>query len=82
MLECLNVGVPVIVSNFPDMKRSVEEFDCGWAVEVDEKYLFQLIRNLDISIIQRKRQNAFKWAQINTWESQEKILIRAYSDLK
>jgi glycosyltransferase involved in cell wall biosynthesis len=43
MLECLNVGVPVIVSNFPDMKNSIDELDCGWSTEVNYDSIFYVI---------------------------------------
>jgi glycosyltransferase involved in cell wall biosynthesis len=81
LLECLNVGVPVIVSNFPDMKKSIEEFDCGWAAEVDLDSIRKVISDISLEEINEKRKNALVWALKNTWESQEEILYNVYDGL-
>ncbi len=81
MLECLNVGVPVIVSNFPDMRKSIEEYDCGWATEVNMKSIENLISEINTEQIKGKKKGAVEWAKHNTWESQEKIMFKIYDKL-
>jgi glycosyltransferase involved in cell wall biosynthesis len=81
LLECLNVGVPVIVSNFPDMTACVSEYDSGWSVEVNEESVFQLIKGISRSELIEKKKNASIWSNIHTWESQEVIIEREYRQL-
>lgn len=81
MLECLNVGVPVIVSNFPDMRKSIDEYDCGWTTEVNMKSIDNLISEINTEQIKEKKKRAIEWAKHNTWESQEKIMFEVYNKL-
>lgn len=81
MLECLNVGVPVIVSNFPDMKGSIDEYGCGWATDVEFHSIQSIILSITAEQIKEKRKKALVWAEKNTWESQEIILRKVYENL-
>ncbi len=81
LLECLNVGVPVIVSNFPDMRQCIEEYQCGWTTEVDGNSIKEVLSGITFYEIQQKRANALKWAEQKTWESQELILHQVYQKL-
>ncbi len=81
LLECLNVGVPVIVSNFPDMKKSIDEYNCGWAIEPNVDSIQAMISDITAEQIKEKRKNALEWAIHNTWESQENIMAEIYNKL-
>ena len=81
MLECLNIGMPVIVSNHPDMSASVNEFDAGWPIEMNTNSIYKFIYNLKPQEVQLKKENTKLWANANTWESQEKIIIECYENL-
>ena len=81
LLECLNVGVPVIVSDFPDMKRAIDDEKCGWSTGVSTEEIGRVINGITREAINKKRHEALLWAEINTWESQEKILLADYDRL-
>jgi glycosyltransferase involved in cell wall biosynthesis len=81
MLECLNVGVPVIVSDFPDMKDCVDEYDSGWVVSPDDQCVFRLVEAISKEHLLYAKRNAQIWSQHNIWETQELIIEKAYSRL-
>lgn len=81
LLECLNVSVPVIVSDFPDMSDCINEFNSGWVIENNEKAVFKLISGLNKNEIKQKKNNALLWAKKNTWETQELIIESIYRNL-
>lgn len=82
LLEALNVGVPVIVSDFPDMAKVVNDYDCGWAIEVGITPLENLIVNLTKGDIEKKRVNAKRWANENTWNSEANKMLAVYENLE
>jgi glycosyltransferase involved in cell wall biosynthesis len=68
MLESLQGGVPVIVSDFPDMGGLVAQHGCGWKIPVDEAELFELVNRLTPAEISEKKEFARAWARENHWE--------------
>jgi glycosyltransferase involved in cell wall biosynthesis len=81
MLECLNVGIPVIVSNHPDMSASVNEFNAGWPIEMNTDSIYKFLHDLKPQEIRLKKKNTKLWAHANTWDSQEKIIIDCYKKI-
>jgi glycosyltransferase involved in cell wall biosynthesis len=81
VLECLSAGVPVIVSNFPDMGALVTKFDCGWKVPVERSSLFNLISTLDRDLIDQKKIQARAWAAGHCWEGEAETLLKMYQEL-
>jgi len=79
MFEYIMAGVPVIVSNLPEMKKLVEQYEVGVvAKENNPKELAEAIilaSSLDKDYVQ-KQLNSVK--SIYNWEEQEKILIALY----
>ena len=81
LLESLSAGSPVIVSDFPDMRSLIDEYDCGWKVEVAEDQVLHLVQNISQADVDRKRVGALRWSQENTWEAEEKTLLAIYDEL-
>jgi len=81
MLECLNVNVPVVVSNHPDMSKSITEYDAGWVTKVTSNEVFSFVDNISKEEILTKKYNSKLWSKLNTWESQESILLKCYSKM-
>ena len=79
MFEYIMAGVPVIVSNLPEMKKLVEKYGVGVvAKENSQEALSEAIilaSSLDKSHVQ-KRLNSVK--SIYNWEEQERVLISLY----
>ena len=80
VLESLNAGIPVIVSDFPDMGDLVERHHCGWKVQVNEDSLAALIEQITPQEIEGKSKKAVEWAKYHTWEGEEKILLEMYRE--
>jgi glycosyltransferase involved in cell wall biosynthesis len=81
LFEYLNAGLPVIVSDFPDMGALVEAHQCGWRVEVSEQALAAAIHGINAGELSRKRENALEWARSHTWQTEEDTLVRMYGEL-
>ena len=78
LYEYIMNGVPVIVSDFPEMGRVIDESGCGWKVSIDKKSLYSLILNMDKIEIATKRERAKKYRKKIGWEIEEKNLIELY----
>lgn len=55
VFEYIHSGVPVIVSNFPDMSKIIDDFGCGWKISVSIAALRQTIDSLTREEIQFKK---------------------------
>ena len=81
VFEYLMSGLPLIVSDFPDMGKIVEESKCGWKVPVNENSLIELIEKLSKEDIQEKRANVLRCRNNYSWENEVKKLVRIYHNL-
>jgi len=81
VFEYLMSGLPLIVSDFPDMGKIVEENKCGWKVSVNEKSPLELIEKLSKEDIQEKRKNVLTCRNNYSWENEEKKLVSIYHKL-
>ena len=68
LLESLQGGVPVIVSDFPDMGAVIDQWGCGWKVPVAEKRLAELVESIHPAEVAEKKTQARRWAQECYWE--------------
>ncbi len=74
-------GVPVIVSDFPELGRVVDEGECGWKVTVEKDALYSLITNISKDEINTKRDNALKYGKTIGWQNEECVLINVYRNM-
>lgn len=81
MFEYLAVGLPVIISDFPEMSKIIYEYNCGWKIQPQERALIELIENISINDILEKKVNVTKCKDKFTWENEEKTLFEVYGDL-
>lgn len=81
LFEYLANGLPVIVSNFPDMESIIKGDDSGWSVEVDAKRVTELLDRLTRGEIERKRKHAVECRGKYHWAAEEKTLLAAYANL-
>lgn len=77
--EYVYCGLPVIVSNFPEMSSIVTQFNCGWTIEPEHLLLADLINNLTIEDIRNKKKNFSTFYDAYNWESDSKILSEIYN---
>jgi glycosyltransferase involved in cell wall biosynthesis len=81
LYEYTLAGVPVIVSQFPEMSKLIGEFENGWGTLVREENLLSLIDRIDSLGIEVKRQNSIRARDKIGWDLEEKKLLAAYDGL-
>lgn len=79
MFEYLMAGIPVIVSNLPEMKKIVEEYKVGTFIEFNKKEsiidALNRAMNLDREVL---KSNIYNVKKKYNWEEQEKVLKKIY----
>jgi glycosyltransferase involved in cell wall biosynthesis len=81
LFEYIINGLPVIVSDFPEMRRVVDEAGCGWKVAVDRDALLALVNSISLEDIAMKRARALQYRKTIGWQNEEKILLQVYRPL-
>jgi len=81
VFEYLLSGLPIIVSNFPEMGKFIDENKCGWKVNVDPKALFDLVENMSDAELIEKKEGAMRCKNKFSWYKEEQVLLKIYADL-
>ena len=81
VFEYAACGVPSIVSDFPEMGRFIDEFDCGWKCVPQLAPLKALIESIEPVALERKRANADGTRELNCWQVEEPALLEMYESL-
>lgn len=84
LFEYIQAEIPVICSNFPDMKKIIETYQIGTTVKPDEKEEVGLAINsvlMDVEKHAKLKENCKKAKDILNWENEGKELLRLYSTL-
>jgi glycosyltransferase involved in cell wall biosynthesis len=79
--EYLSVGLPVVVSDLPEMAKVVQELNCGWTVRPDEKSAVELFQQLTAAEIASGKANVMRRGNLFSWEKEEKQLLAMYHGL-
>jgi len=77
--EYAMAGLPILVSDLPEMRKLVEEYDCG--VVCDSISPDGIVRGLSKLLardLKKLGKNARKMAEAHSWEVQEKKLLSLY----
>ena len=68
--EFPNAGVPMIVQPFPEMRRIVETYGCGWVLaELSAKAIANLVSSLTDEDFSAARQGCDRFSQADNWAS-------------
>ncbi len=78
VFEYILSGLPLIVSDFPDMGKIVDEYKCGWKVGADEKSVIDLINNISKEDVKEKRNKVLISRDNFGWDKEEEKLLKAY----
>ena len=81
LFEYAACGVPAVVSNFPEMGRFVDEYDCGWKVAPDTQSLRALVERLTASELVARRVNTRGSSRLYCWQKEEEMLLAMYQAL-
>ncbi|MEX1238374.1 MAG: glycosyltransferase [Cyclobacteriaceae bacterium] len=79
--EYIAAGVPLIVSDFPDMSRPVKQYNIGWTVSVNEESLTKLIKNITQADLNKKKSCLEKVRDSFAWEYEEPILSSVFDQI-
>jgi glycosyltransferase involved in cell wall biosynthesis len=84
LFEYLMAGLPVVASDFPEMRRIIKDYEVGLVVNPDDvDEIANALKRLitDSSLYQRFRKNALSAAKGLSWEEQEGRLVKLYLGL-
>ena len=81
LFEYLASGVPVIVSDFPEMAKVVNTSGCGWTCQVNVEAFASLARTLTRDGIKQQAAAAGRAARSFSWEAEATELIRMYEGM-
>jgi glycosyltransferase involved in cell wall biosynthesis len=84
LFECMAAGLPVVGSNFPDIKRFVEEYKFG--ITCNQEDPKEIARSVDYILSNNERyismkKNALEAAKIYNWEIESKKFQNIYHGL-
>lgn len=81
MFEYLICGLPVIVSDFPEMAGIIDENGCGWKSSVSADSLSWLLKSMTLQDIAEKLRAAQECSKKFSWHNEERVLICLYEKL-
>jgi len=81
LYEYVACGVAVVVSDFPEMSRFVDIYDCGWKVKLEVNDFRRLVESIDAESLNIKRFNAMCAGLEYCWENEEPELLSMYEAL-
>lgn len=81
LFEYAACGVPAVVSDFPEMGRFVDEYDCGWKAAPDAQALRRLVQSLTAAELVAKRANTRGSGRFYCWQEEETMLLAMYQAL-
>ena len=81
VFEYLSSELPIIVSDFPEMGKLVDDYNCGWKVDVDSDSLLKLINNITWEDIEQKKDNAKLAKQSLGWEYEGQKFVDIYKSV-
>lgn len=76
--EYLHSGIPVIVSNFPELENIVITKNLGWVVEPSKNEFLSVLGSISIDEIEAKRSNV-SVSNLPNWDEEELELLKIYS---
>ena len=77
--EYAMAGLPILVSDLPEMRKLVQKYNCGVICEsVTPDGIVKGLKELLGQDLQKLGKNARRMAEDHSWESQEEKLINLY----
>jgi glycosyltransferase involved in cell wall biosynthesis len=77
--EYIHSGIPVIASNFPEMKLYTDKYNCGWLIEPSNPVeLLDTIKKINRDSLNLKSIKLRDCANDFNWQNESKKYIKAY----
>ena len=75
-------GLPIIVSDLPEMRNKIEHYRCGLVCEnLSSVGIRATVENVSAAENESWGRNARQMAEENCWENQEKKLLTLYENV-
>jgi glycosyltransferase involved in cell wall biosynthesis len=75
-------GLPILVTDLPEMKRLVDAYRCGVVMASDTtEGIFAAVEKIMAEDLSVYSANARKLAERYNWEEQEKVLLSVYREV-
>lgn len=81
VFEYILSGVPVVVSDFPEMAKLVDRLGCGWKCALDAQVLCSIVTSVTRSEIAAKAKHANEGGGNLNWSVDEAVLLSLYRRL-
>ncbi|WP_334067749.1 glycosyltransferase [Nereida ignava] len=81
LFESAVAGLPLIVSDLPDLREFIETHDAGWVTDYEKSDLGKVISSLNKADISAKSQNLSDFDQLFSWDAEQYKLIDIYTQL-
>jgi len=76
--EYVYSGLPVLMSDFPEMKQLADTYNCGWQVENNQASLEKFITELTMDVIRMKQPDVRLFSGNHSWEKESKSFEKIY----
>lgn len=78
MYEYILSGVPFIASDYPDVGKIIDEYDCGWKVSTDVVAIMDVVRRISKGAIEQKKRNVARCRNAFGWHLEEEKMLAVY----
>jgi glycosyltransferase involved in cell wall biosynthesis len=79
--EYIQAGIPVLASDFPEMRAVIEKIGCGWVVPDSTAAWKQGIQSISIGAVQEAKRKAVQAACEFSWDEEAAKLVSVYQRL-
>jgi glycosyltransferase involved in cell wall biosynthesis len=81
VFEYLLSEIPMIVSDFPEMSKLVDDYECGWKVGVNKSSLLQLVNAITQNSLKQRKENISIAKKSFGWHIEEKVFLDIYRNI-
>lgn len=81
VFEYLKSGIPIVINDFPDQRKLIDTYDCGWVVSEDENSIINFFNNIGIDSINSKRKGVASFNKENSWDIESIKLKKLYESI-
>lgn len=81
LFEYLLAGLPLMVPDWPEMRRVVDDYACGWVVDESDSAWLERLEAIDRHSLSAVGARARAAATHFSWEREERELLRVYRTL-